>query len=55
MPGRASGHQKFVPIPMDRQLPEGDMSISGDQLIIDQVNSCKVSPKVGCSGTLGQP
>ena len=35
-----SGHQKLAPIPMDRQLPDGDWSTSG------RVNSCKVSPKV---------
>ena len=29
-------------IPMDRQLPYGDWSTSG------RVNSCNVSPKVGC-------
>ena len=42
MPERASRHPKLAPIPMDRQLPDGDWPTSG------QVNSCKVSPKVGC-------
>ena len=34
-------HQKLAPLPMDRQLPDGDW------LVIGQVNSCNVSPKVG--------
>jgi hypothetical protein len=37
-----SSHQNLPPIPMDRQLPDGDWSPRGQV-----VNSCKVSPKVG--------
>ena len=41
MLGRASGHQKVAPLPMDRLLPDGDCSTSG------QINSSKVLPNVG--------
>ena len=40
---------KFTPIPMDRQLPDGDWSTSG------RVNSCKVSPMVGHPGLTSLP
>ena len=40
---------KQTPIFMDRQLPDGDWST------IDQVNSCKVSPKVVHPGANIQP
>ena len=42
MPGRASDHQKLTPIPMDRQLPDGDWSSSG------RVGSWQVSTMVVC-------
>ena len=29
MPGKASSRQKLAPIPMDRQLPDSDLSTSG--------------------------